>query len=516
MIGSSSSSLPAVAGPCAMNRYVLSMQRLCVAVGLPIPHHPLFAAFNNNRHIPETDRALRLTDEYASANIFFHAEDTPEWKSYLYSLHESERHRASVRRRLSTQMFFALQKVRCLYCWLPEAMCVCADLQAERIKVEDALVNDHVDATMLLHVEEMMRTTNTGHLAAFILGSGVRVWGIEEDDSWLQEAAEQNSMTCRVGDAPDDGNDSLVEYYVLLYPEDGSLHISELTPGCDNEGMPGTARPLPSQLPAAEDDTGAADTSTKKRSRSPRAYVAERKLHFILSDGTWGQAHRLNRHVPRQIPRVALTIDATYESLFAPLRKQTRITGVSTLEATTMAMVQRLRALQPLDKTLTDFDVIADLVQDCLITTMKQYVDCVSVQKRQPTVYNRDPEHFEALRIKRNEAWAVNNTVTLNKRVSTASPEDDADKMKSLLIPPVLNYCYVCNQWVGWKRMVGHCLGSKHADALKVNPTGEPSAFSRELSQSCHYVRNEQRCGGSSAQRQGDKLAVPIEAHFEL
>eukprot|EP00331_Platyophrya_macrostoma_P034219 CAMPEP_0176458644 /NCGR_PEP_ID=MMETSP0127-20121128/32732_1 /TAXON_ID=938130 /ORGANISM="Platyophrya macrostoma, Strain WH" /LENGTH=138 /DNA_ID=CAMNT_0017849285 /DNA_START=14 /DNA_END=426 /DNA_ORIENTATION=+ len=123
------------------------MQQLCVTVGLPIPvNHHLFRPFNNNMHLVaplpsvscnpsdsvESEVSRRLSDAYAVENIYLHAEDSQTWKSHLKSTVPAERLACAVRRRISLAIYDALRGLKCFYCWLPSAMCICDRLLKER------------------------------------------------------------------------------------------------------------------------------------------------------------------------------------------------------------------------------------------------------------------------------------------------------------------------------------------------------------------------------------------------
>lgn len=62
---------------------------------------------------------------------------------------------------------------RCPDCWLPVASCVCADLP--RIHVETRVV-------IVMHHTETRRTSNTGRLAARVLGAPVLLRGLRASD----------------------------------------------------------------------------------------------------------------------------------------------------------------------------------------------------------------------------------------------------------------------------------------------------------------------------------------------
>ncbi|KEG14617.1 hypothetical protein DQ04_00371030 [Trypanosoma grayi] len=384
-----------------VNPYKESMRRLANYVGL--------VNFG-------TTQAVTPPPASGTEALYFQAAETPEWKSHIASLPPHERHKASVRRRLSRRFWVAAQADLCLWCWFSKDMCFCAKLEEYREQMLSAELDSAVKVTMVLHAAEVMRTTNSGHIAAFILGAPIRVWGVEEDDAYL---AELPAVA-----ADDDGS-----YAVSLYPEPDAVLLENFVQNLEK----GT------------------------------------KVHLVLSDGTWGQATALNRHIPHHIPRVALFIDRSYKSLFKALRKQTRETGVSTLEATNMAMEQCLRGLYGANEAAVSSS-------STLTAAMKEFVDLRCLLKYQDACFANDlgavANIVERRDIYRREA-ALGRLENMMYRVQN-DPE-----VRKLLLPPVLNYCYACDVAVGWHRMVEHALGKGHQEGLKKNPSCIPSEQSR-------------------------------------
>lgn len=467
----SSSTVISTAASCGnATPYVLSMQRICQYVGLPIPTwHPLFPSPSSpsdcgDDGVTESDEGVdRLSEAYAASNPFLHAETSPAYRALLQQAPPTERHVISVKRHLGLALWNALRKGKCLYCWLPRQMCMCAELWEARTayvkhqqhdtggavkqlrgSLQPTEIVPPVQVTMFLHAEEFLRTTNTAHLCAFIMDSPMRVWGVPSDDAWLSEigggSEERSSHTNSVATRCTVHSDVDVHHhqrvtYALLYPEEGCAQVSDLM----------------ASLP-----------------------LENHTLHYVLSDGTWTQAHRVNRHVPRTVPRVALTIDPSYTSLFSSLRKQTRETGVSTLEATAMAVRQRLIQVHN--------EHLAETLHDSLVAHMKQYVDKVCIQKRQAAVYAVDSEKIATWKAERNahNTWEYRTYHEEKEKQRVSQVLDHiGNDLRTLLPPPVVAYCYVCDRFIGWSRMDTHVMGQLHKDNLPHNPEWEPSELSR-------------------------------------
>lgn len=426
------------------------------------------------------------------ATIFLSSEESVEWKAFLLSFSPKDRHTVVVKRTLSVAFWTAHQKNLCLYCWAPRDACMCTTLQhyADQLRTQvwdsdtkkasffsaspsppcysDVLsaflsrenscekdrenfsacgstmsCNPLVQVSFLLHAEEVLRGTNTGHVAAFVLGSPVLVWGVTHDDAYFQQILPNTVVRATtptaetptrgsedVNDLPNSELQSMMKdsmnsslspslpllsgtpksspadditihwHNVCLYPSadaktffsfleenvfQPSIPTDEGTVGVHENRSPiqknsnavpiaNAARvhdlsagkqqitentlPLSSSLGSSSigDDLHAntsphgtallfTDCLLTSPSFSSSLKVTEHRFHFILLDSTWGQALSLNRHIPPRLPRVTLLIDPNYESLFSALRKRTRLSGVSTLEAASFACEQSLNAL---------------------------------------------------------------------------------------------------------------------------------------------------------------------------
>jgi DTW domain-containing protein YfiP len=292
-----------------------------------------------------------------------------------------------------------------------------------------------------LHVNELLRTTNTGHIACFLLDGPLRVWGL--DDEWLDRLRPTEELPA------DDRGDPRVRLNVLLYPEEGCDMLTDF---------------VPSALTA-------------------RAASSSVEMHYMLSDGTWGQAHRVNRHVPRDIPRVALTIPEEYEPLFAALRRQTRSTGVSTLEAVMLAVEAQGAAAKAAHTHAAQAEQASSAVLTCFTATMKRFVDTVLVLKNANAVFAdaHDDEFLADAAEKRNR----NKTLRQVEERAARERELGPAAVQALMAPPVVSFCYVCDTYIGWSRMPEHVTGARHRELLLVNPAGMPSERSRDVT--CDY-----------------------------
>lgn len=248
-----------------------------------------------------------------------------------------------------------------------------------------------------------------------------------------------------------------------LYPVDGALTIEAFI----NIHVTGGAT---AKDPTAA-DTRAATAALLSPPSSPEEVLQRPRVHLILLDSTWPQAHSLNRHIAAAVPRVALEIPASYEARFSRLRKRTRESGVSTLEATSMAVEQCLQAMGKPEE--------AARVVEQLMTAMESFVDLKCLLKFTDVEFTSDAEAVRALTEKRDAARreeAVKRLEMLERKIAAD------DRARQFLLPPVLNYCYCCDRAIGWHRMPEHVLGRGHRAALLTNPSCKPSeASSKEV-----------------------------------
>ncbi|CCW59713.1 unnamed protein product [Phytomonas sp. EM1] len=397
--------------------------------------------------------SITTPDAAAQPTIYLSAEETLEWKAFLAGTPVKERHMVSVRRRLSLNLWRAHIRGLCLWCWFPMGVCMCAKLREYRAALPAEALSGAFQLTILLHAEEVFRSTNTGHLAAFLLGAPLRVWGVPEDDTYIaqlpatSEYATIASVTVEGGqhrscDAP------YRVHHLLLYPERGAPELD----GFIHDRL-------------HTEPVGAPRTSASGVSSAP---PSADKFHLILLDSTWGQALSLNRHISRCVPRVSLTISKEYEALFSALRKRTRESGVSTFEAISMAIEQHLHALGMHDASAFVFHT--------LIGAMKEFVDMRCLLKFTEPRFEQEGDKLKEIVQQRDLARreeAQHRQELLASRMQTDAAT------RRLLLPPVLNYCYCCDRVIGWHRVPEHVLGRRHHSALSLNPTCEPSKMAR-------------------------------------
>ena len=158
------------------------------------------------------------------------------------------------------------------------------------------------------------------------------------------------------------------------------------------------------------------------------------------------------------------SIPADYVSLFAPLRKRTRETGVSTLEALTLA-VEVEAATTPEPAHLRH-------VAMQLRSMMKHYVDTCCVLKHTDIPYSsaeKDGDFFQDI-VAKEKAHTQAQQIRYGKDPKPVAVDFDnvSEEVRALLPPAVTNMCTVCdNLYVGWLRMPEHVVGASHQRNLQ-------------------------------------------------
>jgi DTW domain-containing protein YfiP len=421
-------------------------------------------------------------------SLYFLPEKSTRWIAHFSKIPDAEKHKELVRRQVGRRLFEARVKGICLYCWFPEnENCLCDSFilphqssvlpsmkgpygtQPHSDGSKQRSVN--IDVSFILHADELFRQTNTAHVAAIVMDSPLVVWGVlgaEHQDRIAvlgmksEDSGVERAVTS-VGAKSTTRSESVVD--VLLYPEVGkSISINDL----------------------------AATLESKKES--------DLTIHLHLSDGTWSQARSVNRHVPRTVPRLMLDVDASYEGLFGSLRARTRETGVSTLEATTLAVTQLRQKFAPAAGEGEVVTQAPDVLGDSMRSLMKRYVDFVSLFSTKtgfvPT--NLTEEEVDGIVTRRNrykkfmQRWEEEDREVLGAlsvgdgHDGIAVSESDEDVPADSPLPvaaPVCYFCYVCDAFILPLSMRQHCSGRKHVELLKKsgNFSFSPSEASRTM-----------------------------------
>lgn len=350
----------------------------------------------------------------------------PKWRAFFDAQPATERLRHQSLRRIGLALAHAQARKMCLYCWMPQPVCICAAVPCLR----DAMRAAHSVPLFVMHPNEFLRASNSGHVAAMLLDAPLIVRGLEAHDEALRRyhaVAPRQWLSGVVGDAAaavtrDEGR---FVPTVLFPQETGAVRIADVV------------------RDAIRSDTG------------ERA-----ELGLALLDGTWSQGTTLNKAIAADVRRVAIDIPDTYESLFAPLRSQTRSTGVSTLEATVLALAEVIAV----DDAAASTAFLA-----ATQSTMKAFVDTVRQQKNMAAAYS---DESKTVCQERADALAQYRLDQRREVVAATAPP-------ARVPPPVLKYCYCCDKFVGYYSMREHCAGRVHKQREAANPAWTPSVAAR-------------------------------------
>lgn len=378
-----------------------------------------------------------------SSKYFTMSEQDPRWQAFLGLLSRKEhaanaassssspsppppsagagvppqyRHTALALRRLGWNIEEAQTKKRlCLYCWVPKAACFCdairciprPDVSSSSSCADSIAFHSAAAAVYLLHPEEFLKVTNSGHIAAMTLDAPLVLWGLPQHNEVLRLIAElhvaEYALFCSLSaestalgkrngssssSSSDDDEDQSKESsprffppavleqagragsnFASLFPTPPSLEqVQRLRTGAlKQKPIVGVLYPSEQAIPLEQfvaeatsrnpprsnDDRDTTEQQPEKEhDAQPQKEKATETLSspivLILLDSTWPQARALARHLPANCPRIVIQLDDKFgRGRFASLRKRTRQDGCSTLEASAMAISQLLAACYP-------------------------------------------------------------------------------------------------------------------------------------------------------------------------
>jgi DTW domain-containing protein YfiP len=410
-----------------------------------------------------------------------------EWKVHFASVAPNKKFEEVSRRRSAVAVSEAEQNRLCRYCWMP--ICICADVPNLASQLQGACA-----PVMIFHAEEWLRRSNSGHIAAMLFDAPIIIEGLPE--------------------------------HLPLIATFGSVHPNEFDAAIRRnlgESSGAIAAAIPDNTSAAALAGAVLFPATNAKPAAEIATTsatAGKALVLGLLDGTWNQGNGMNRRVPASVDRMVIDIAPTYDSLFAPLREQTRSTGVSTLEATVMAVVEVLQALKR--------DADAASVRQRCITVMKQFVDVVRMQKHFDPAYPDVSSELVARLSPQFYQYCDQNSKLANLRTAASSAAADAARGSTplpahLAYSPVLNYCYCCAAYIGWSRMELHTRGDRHRrmfyrpESLGWEPSEgsrlnlkRPARASRDDLERC---RREHSHDDSASDSERDEVGLPLGTH---
>eukprot|EP00742_Colponemidia_sp_Colp-10_P004109 GILJ01004384.1.p1 GENE.GILJ01004384.1~~GILJ01004384.1.p1 ORF type:complete len:385 (-),score=49.36 GILJ01004384.1:129-1283(-) len=295
---------------------------------------------------------------------------------------DSDRQRSLVEFALRNRRADLLSGRRCSNCWLTKDFCVCGELHKTHNELKHTFL-------VYMHHKEYMRASNTGKLILSMFpNSKMYLHCVDEDERSLAEALQADP-----------------EYTFVLFPSRDAISVKQALLGRSNlsttSNQTGATAadewgdamlPLDSLFGVSEeivpqDDvllqhqqhqqqgvglgTGEAAEATGHRHRAASIDVQHlieqvksislgREVPpctFVVLDGTWSQAKRLNREIDPSIPRVR--IEPATASLFLA-RQQSQPDRICTVEAVTMLLAELGESDELCDTLLNNLKILVD------------------------------------------------------------------------------------------------------------------------------------------------------------
>ncbi|EEA05822.1 uncharacterized protein CMU_015690 [Cryptosporidium muris RN66] len=103
------------------------------------------------------------------------------------------------------------------------------------------------------------------------------------------------------------------------------------------------------------------------------------RIFIIILDGTWSQAKNMNKNIPRYIPRVRITSKDISD--FGPLREQTKIGNILTIETDKSSNIENI-------------DTISKLLLKCLDILIRNVLNQCKREYLSEVLMNRNERKF--------------------------------------------------------------------------------------------------------------------------
>eukprot|EP00743_Colponemidia_sp_Colp-15_P005843 GILK01006278.1.p1 GENE.GILK01006278.1~~GILK01006278.1.p1 ORF type:complete len:394 (+),score=56.13 GILK01006278.1:86-1183(+) len=280
---------------------------------------------------------------------------------------DSDRQRSLVEFALRNRRADLLSGRRCSNCWLTKDFCVCLELHKTQHELKHTFL-------VYMHHKEYMRASNTGKLILSMFpNSKMYLHCVDEDERSLSEALQADP-----------------EYTFVLFPSRDAISVKQALLGRSNipstNNQTGAAAddewehamlPLDSLFDASESTHGEAiDMHTDAEYATQTDMADSTKMEhliqqvksialgrevppctFVVLDGTWSQAKRLNREIDSSIPRVR--IEPATASLFLA-RQQSQPDRICTVEAVTMLLAELGESDELCDSLLNNLKILVD------------------------------------------------------------------------------------------------------------------------------------------------------------
>eukprot|EP00127_Corallochytrium_limacisporum_P000117 Clim_evm24s4 gene=Clim_evmTU24s4 len=322
-----------------------------------------------------------------------------------------------------TRVHGEFEDFRCRHCWKSHRLCICKalpkapDSKKGPWSVMDLSVDSTVSLLLLTHCKEYGRTSSTNILLQKYFGAETVVWGTTHGMQRLADTLAPAIATVAQDDVKRaKGRDPLIAangstrcFVIFPVPNAVYLHGPE-----DSEPNAPQLQQLIDMIRPAMVNAMQADG---QKLPTPSQVSAEQSsainYRLILLDGTWREAGRMERHIPKVIPR--LSFDATAAPAKFKIRKQRNLKKTSTYEAFLHLLCHIFAAGEPrsvghqqkiLQEDQTEQEIDEDVRRycnhavlyrlfpsypffvDCLETGLELHVDAGSMQGGRPPHYD--------------------------------------------------------------------------------------------------------------------------------
>ena len=230
---------------------------------------------------------------------------------------------------------------RCPKCWFYKSVCLCGKIAKLRQQASSDL---DTEVVVFMHHREFGKASNTGKLAPLVAPTNCRyeIYGTRRGDIALLELCEAKD-----------------KQLVILYPSEDSHQLSQFSR---------KARRY--------------DGSTIETHNASNMRESQKTLVLAVLDSTWSQANRMNKNIPRHIPRVHIDDQVNTESLYLCRRQNPKIIkNVGQLQKS-----NKVSTIEAIQKALHVLGEPPDILE-VFSASLKLTVDSIYAQKGEKAVY---------------------------------------------------------------------------------------------------------------------------------
>ncbi|OII77831.1 hypothetical protein cand_013470 [Cryptosporidium andersoni] len=263
---------------------------------------------------------------------------------------------------IQTKKYEKSDFAKCEKCFLiKKSYCICSELDCVRYNLLNLEIYPIIEILMVMDHREIFKSSNTGKIINLIIPNcQTFIYGLKEDMLRLFDIIEKNK------------NDML-----LLFPERNSKTFLEVMDEIFYNRM--NFNKFEGEL----------------EYKSISSLLKYSRIFIIILDGTWSQAKNMNKNIPRYIPRVRITSKDISD--FGPLRKQTKIGNISTIETVSLFlndMKSFLLKFEDKSGNIENIDTISKLLLKCLDILIRNVLSQCKREYLSEVLMNRNERKF--------------------------------------------------------------------------------------------------------------------------